>query len=185
MSGNGEIAARQRAMLQASSATVLAMQTSPSPAFRLVALDAALFAPYAALDDAQLQARGARRMVVDSHPGYPCRVSLADAALGERVILLHHAHHDVATPYRASGPIFVREVAATATPAPGAIPAAIALRQLSVRAYDAQGWMHAAEVCQGTELDAAIARLFADARIAYLQVHNAKPGCYACRVERA
>ena len=158
--------------------------SSPNAAFRVVALDAATFAPMFALSDEELQAHGARRTVADTKPGYPCRISLADAEMGERVLLLHHAHHAVDTPYRASGPIFVREIASTQAIAPGVIPAAIALRQLSVRAYDAHGWMHAAEVCKGAELDGVIARLFADARIAYLHVHNAKPGCYACRVER-
>ncbi|HTE53129.1 MAG TPA: DUF1203 domain-containing protein [Kofleriaceae bacterium] len=37
----------------------------------------------------------------------------------------------------------------------------------------------------GTELAALIERLFADADTAYLHVHNARPGCYAARVDRA
>lgn len=34
-------------------------------------------------------------------------------------------------------------------------------------------------------LEAAVQRLFADPAIAYLHVHNAKPGCYNCSVVRA
>lgn len=153
--------------------------------FRFVPLPLAPFAPLFALSDADLAARGARRLIADCRPGYPCRVSLVDALPGERVLLLPHVHHDVTGPYRASGPIFVREFAVPAQPAIGEIPDAIRLRQLSLRAYDADGWMQAADVCKGADAALAIERLFEDTRIVYLHLHNAKPGCYACRVERA
>jgi hypothetical protein len=41
------------------------------------------------------------------------------------------------------------------------------------------------EPVDGRELEAAIDRLFADPRAAYLHVHFAAPGCYAARVDRA
>jgi hypothetical protein len=47
--------------------------------FRFVALPSGKFAPPFAESDAALQARGVRRMIVDEKPGFPCRVSLADA----------------------------------------------------------------------------------------------------------
>lgn len=161
------------------------MHKTRHPDFRLVALAAETFSHLHALPDAALHAQGARRLVVDAPNAFPCRVSLADGLVGERVILLPHAHHDVPGPYRASGPIFVREQASTASPAPGEIPDAIRRRLLSVRAYDADGWMHAAQVCEGTALADVIETLFADTRIAFLHLHHARPGCYACRVERA
>jgi hypothetical protein len=37
----------------------------------------------------------------------------------------------------------------------------------------------------GTELDAAIRDLFADPAVGYLHIHNARPGCHNCRVDRA
>ena len=42
-------------------------------------------------------------------PSFPCRVSLTDREIGERVLLLNHVSHDVANPYRASHAIFVAE----------------------------------------------------------------------------
>jgi len=36
----------------------------------------------------EIGARGARRVIADSTPGYPCRVSLADAAVGDELLLL-------------------------------------------------------------------------------------------------
>ncbi len=51
------------------------------------------------------------RMQADSKPGYPCRITLEDAEPGESLLLLRWTHLDMQTPYRASGPIFVRELA--------------------------------------------------------------------------
>ena len=84
--------------------------------FQLVALPSEQFASLFRQSDAELQARGIRRMLVDAKPGYPCRVSLMDAEVGESVLLIPYTHHDVSSPYRASGPIFVRAGATTATP---------------------------------------------------------------------
>ena len=57
-------------------------------------------------------------------------------------------------------------------------------RLLSVRAYDERHYIVDAEVVPGTELETLIDRFFADPRVAYLHVHNARRGCYACRVDR-
>ena len=78
--------------------------------FQIRALPAGQFAHLTQLSDAELAAQNIHKRVVDAHPGYPCRVSLQDADIGETVFLLHHCHHDEATPYRASHAIFVRRV---------------------------------------------------------------------------
>ena len=46
------------------------------------------------------------------------------------------------------------------------------------------GGLCAAEVMPGAELEAALPRLLGSPEVAYLHVHNAKPGCFACAVER-
>ena len=153
--------------------------------FRITALAAETFAPLHALDDDTLRTRGMRRMVADEKPGFPCRVSLMDAEPGERVILLPFTHHDVDSPYRGTGPIFVREAAVTATPAVGEIPALLRPRLLSLRAYDRDAMMLGCEVVEGRDLEAAIAGQFADPAATYLHVHNARPGCFNCAIERA
>lgn len=152
--------------------------------FRFVAAEYERFAPLFELSDAELGQLGARRMTVTGKPGYPCRASLVDAEVGETVLLVPYLHHDTCSPYRASGPIFVREGAATARPAPGEVPVMMRHRLLSLRAYDCDGTMIDAEVVRGTEVEEAIGRLFADGRAQYLHVHNAGPGCFNCRVER-
>ena len=152
--------------------------------YRITGLSPEPFRALFALDDAALQAHGMRRVIADSKPGFPCRVSLEDAEPGESLPLLPWTHLDAASPYRASGPIFVREAAREQCVVRNAIPGQQRTRLLSVRAYDADGWMHDAEVAEGVQLEALIERFFADPRIAFLHVHNARRGCYACRVDR-
>jgi hypothetical protein len=40
------------------------------------------------------------------------------------------------------------------------------------------------EVLQGSELEAIAGSMLEDNGVEYLHVHNAKPGCFAVRVER-
>jgi len=47
--------------------------------FRIVGLPLAQFEPLFSLDDNELPEEGARRLIVDAKPGFPCRVSLQDA----------------------------------------------------------------------------------------------------------
>ena len=152
--------------------------------FRIVPLRLKDFSPLFSLNDTELAKHGARRVVADTQPGFPCRVSLVDADAGERLILLAFIHHDVASPYRASGPIFIRELAQEASLSPGEIPEVATTRLLSVRAYDAMGMMVNCEVAQGSDLAKQINHFLANPQISYLHLHNARAGCYSCRVER-
>ena len=152
--------------------------------FVIRGLDPKLFAPYFAVSDAELAALHARRVIADG-PGYPCRVSLVDASPGDELVLCHHAHHDVASPYRAAGPIFVRRAATASASFVDVVPPVLATRLLSVRAYDAAGDLVAAEVVPGAELRAQIERMFGDPAVAYLHAHNARPGCFAARIDRS
>ncbi|MBE0363863.1 hypothetical protein PULV_a1373 [Pseudoalteromonas ulvae UL12] len=79
--------------------------------FVFVALSEELFASYTDMSDSELLQHNAMWLTVDSCPGYPCRVSLQDAQVGEQVLALSFTHHDVASPYKAAGPIFVRKQA--------------------------------------------------------------------------
>lgn len=153
--------------------------------FRIRALDPRPFAPLFALDDAELARRGAVRRVADAKPGFPCRVSLADAEVGETVLLVNHEHQPAPGPFRSRHAIYVREGVAEARPAAGEVPQLLRLRTLSVRAFDAAGMMRDAAVADGREAERAVERMLADPGVAYLHLHYAGPGCYAARVERA
>jgi Protein of unknown function (DUF1203) len=82
--------------------------------FRITGLPLEPFIPFFAMSDEELLCYGARRVVAKAEDAplmQPCRVSLRDSEPGEVSILLNYAHHVAATsPYRASGPIFVRRV---------------------------------------------------------------------------
>lgn len=153
--------------------------------FQFVALPYERFGALFSRSDEELRAMDARRMVVDDKPGYPCRVSLADAEVGETAILLPFIHHDVSTPYRGSGPIYVRSGASTAKPGAGEIPAMFEQRLLSVRQYDESAMLVDAELVQGNDLDNAIRRMLGNEDVSYLHIHNAALGCYLCRIVRA
>jgi hypothetical protein len=151
--------------------------------FVIAGLDPARFDPYFRLDDAALEAAGGRRVVADG-PGYPCRVSLTEAAPGEELVLLEYRHHDVASPYRASGPIYVRRASQAAARHVGEVPDALRRRLLSVRAYDHAGDLREAEVVSGDHLGDLLIRWFRRADIAVVHLHNARPGCFVARVVR-
>jgi hypothetical protein len=137
------------------------------------------------LSDDALAERQIVRTVVDKRPGFPCRVSLRDADVGETVLLLNYEHLSAASPYRSRHAIYVRENAAEADLEVNEIPEVLRTRILSVRAFDNAGMMLDADVVQGTDLAPVLRKMLDNAQVAYLHVHNAKAGCFAARVDRA
>ena len=152
--------------------------------YRLRGLEPALFDPLFALDDAALAARGMRWMQADAPIGFPCRISLEDAPVGEPVLLLPFTHQDSKSPYRASGPIFVRRGRQSAAEVVGELPPYLTRRPLSVRAYDASDEMIDADIVDGGAAEPLIERYLALDETAYLHIHFARRGCFACRVDR-
>ncbi len=152
--------------------------------FRILGLDPAPFRPMFRMSDALLREVGARRVRIDSPRSAPDRVTLDDAAPGETVLLLNHVYLDVESPYRGTHAIYVREADAERYDRVNTVPPALRGRMLSVRAFDAAGMMRDADLTAGDELETLIERLFADPAVHYLQVHFAKRGCYAARIER-
>jgi hypothetical protein len=152
--------------------------------FRVLGLAPDQFRPLFDLSDAALQERGMRRVIADD-PRLPCRVSMAHADPGEELLLLNYEHQPANTPYRATHAIYVRKAADHAYTAVDCVPEVLSSRQLAVRAFDAGHMMIDAEVLEGREAAAIFERFLANPKTSYLQVHNAKRGCYAARVERA
>jgi len=156
--------------------------------FRITGLPVEPFIPFFSMSDEELLTHGARRVVAkadDAPLMQPCRVSLRDSEPAEVSILMHYPHHVApASPYRASGPIFVRAGVSETASFVNHVPEQQLKRLLSVRAYDAAGIMVDAEVAEGTELEALIERMFRRDDVGFLHAHNAKRGCYACRIDR-
>jgi Protein of unknown function (DUF1203) len=137
-----------------------------------------------ALGDSELTARDIRRVVADEPHSAPCRVTLEDAQPGEQLLLLPFAHHVAASPFQASGPIFIREGAMAAFDEGNKLPPVFGGRLLSVRAYDNGGMMLDADVVE-SDPRGLFDKFFADPAVEYLHVHYARRGCYSCRVDRA
>lgn len=139
-------------------------------------------------DVATLPPGAVRHVVADEPDSYPCRRCLRDAEPGEALVLLAYDPFLGTSPYRQPGPVYVHAQECVPGPldlAPGAVPRQLARRRLSVRAFDADHLMSAAEVVDGPQVADVAQRLLADPDVAYLHVHNAAPGCFAVRVDRA
>ncbi len=156
--------------------------------FHISGLPIEPFIPFFSMSDEELRTHGAYRVIAkpeDAPLMQPCRVTLRNSEPGEVSILLNYPHHVTPTsPYRASGPIFVRQGLTKTATFVNHVPAQQRIRLLSVRAYDTAGIMVDAEVREGTELEAVIERMFTRDDVAFLHAHNAKRGCYSCSIDR-
>ncbi len=152
--------------------------------FRITGLPAASFTALFGLSDAALAAHHAQRFTADAKPGYPDRIALRDAEVGETVILVNHPHLPDAGPYRASHAIFVLEGETRAYDAIGTVPPVLRSRMLSLRGFDADTMMIEADLVDGRDVEGTIARFLANRDVTFIHVHYAKRGCYACRVDR-
>lgn len=152
--------------------------------YRILGLDPAPFRPHYGLGDAELQRLGIRRVRVESENSMPERIELRDGSPGETLLLLNHMHQSAFGPYRSCHAIYVREGAERAAEYVNEIPAVLARRTLSLRAFDAAGDIVDAALAEGSGQAPAIRRLLAEPRAQYLHAHYAAFGCYAARIER-
>ena len=153
--------------------------------YRITGLNPESFRDLFGLSDEALAARGVQRMIVDHKPGYPDRVEMRDLEPGESVLLLNYTHQPSNTPYHASHAIFVREHAGAGYNRVDEVPQVLRTRPISLRAFDAADMMIDADLVEGDAVEERIKQFLANPRVAYLQAHYAKRGCYAGRVERA
>ncbi len=154
-------------------------------AFQIHALPESQFTELFALSDEELAQHSACRVVVDAKPGVPCRVSLADAEVGETAILLNYEHQPNDSPYRAAHAIFVRAGVRQARLQVDEVPQVLIERLLSVRAFDKAHQMIDADVTDPPELAGRIEGMFGNPNVSYLHLHYAKRGCFAASVTRA
>jgi hypothetical protein len=153
--------------------------------FRISGLPSENFRHLFGLPDAELARHGAVRVVADARPGFPDRIALRDAEIGECLLLLNYTHQPADNAYRASHAIFVLEGAQERYDAIGTVPEVIRVRPISLRAFDASDLMIDADLVDGAVLEPVIERLLENPRVAYLHAHYAKRGCYAARIDRA
>jgi len=152
--------------------------------YRITGLDPAPYKPLFGLSDDELAERGMVRMIVDKKPCFPCRVSLTDRDIGERVLLLNHVSHDVANPYRASHAIFVAEGVEEPAEFVDEVPPVFETRVLSLRGFDRNGMIAEALLAQPGNADAGLRKLLENPDVAMVHAHNAARGCFSAKIER-
>lgn len=152
--------------------------------YRITGLEREQFAHYFDMDDAELARHDAVRVTAGADKGWPCRISLQDANAGETLVLLNHVSHDVATPYRSSYAIYLRDRANTEPEYIDEIPPVFEGRPMAFRAFDADGMLRNAALALPGQADMKIRELFESSDIAYIHAHNAAHGCFSAKVER-
>ncbi len=152
--------------------------------FKILALPIEPLAHLFTMDDEQLKANQAARLIVDNSPGFPCRVSLADANMGETIILTHYQHQNCDSPFRSSHAIYVRQQAKQVKLATGIVPICIESRLISLRAFDDRDFIIDAEVIEGTMLNERLSKILQNLHVQYVHLHYAKLGCFAAKVIR-
>jgi hypothetical protein len=136
------------------------------------------------LDPDLVRTAGAQRVTATAKPGFPCRVTLEDAEVGETMLLFHHVSHDVDTPYRSAYAIYVRENAQAPAHYVDEVPPILQGRPLGLRGFDAVGMLRGALLALPGEADAKIRALFDQPEIATIHAHNAAHGCSAAKIVR-
>ena len=101
------------------------------------------------------------------------------------MILFNYAHQPEDSPYRATHAVFVREHAEQAELSINEVPEVIRSRLMSLRFFDEHHMMIDADVVEGPGVAEALSRAFDKDEIAYVHLHNAKPGCFAASAFRA
>ncbi|KAB7615310.1 DUF1203 domain-containing protein [Amylibacter sp. SFDW26] len=153
--------------------------------FQIHALDQTQFEHYFSMSEQELTNANAVLETVTESPGYPCRVSLADAKVGETILLVNYSHLPEASPYQASHAIYVRKDIPSVKLEPDTIPDVISSRLISIRAFDNNHMMQRADVVDGKILKGQLEEILAEGTISYIHLHNAKQGCFAAKVTRA
>ena len=153
--------------------------------FQISGLDEGNFRHLFGQDAGELAKYGVERLTVESHPGYPCRVSLKDVEIGETVLLMNYEPLPVPSPYRSSHAIFVHEGASRTIGDTNQIPEMLLSRLLSVRAFDQSGMMVDADIVDGHELEPIVECMLSMRSVSFLHLHNARRGCFLARLDRA
>ena len=152
--------------------------------FKVQGLSARPFVHLYGKSDEELQSLRIRRYVVDREFGFPDRIEMRDASVGESMLLLNHMSMDKPSPYQASHAIFIREGAEERFEAVNEIPAVMSSRMLSLRAFDQSGMIIDAGLATGNEIGMLVQRFFENKEVEHIDAHNAARGCYSGRVVR-
>ncbi len=144
-------------------------------------------APYRALFEAPpevLAENLAEWREIEAFGGHPCRVTLEEAQIGERVLLINFVSLDKPTPFRASHAIYVRENAQIAAVYEDCLPDMLVNRTLGLRGFTEDGYLHHGALAAAGEAHISIGELLRQSEVAYVDIHAAGYGCFIARAER-
>jgi hypothetical protein len=116
---------------------------------------------------------------------FPVRCCLRDATAEEGVLLLSMQPRSGGSPYAAPGPVYIHRDRCAGYSPRGEVPQMLRGRTLSLRGYTDEHMMTGTAVVAGDDLEDAAQQLLHLPGTAYLFVHFAGPGCYACRIDPA
>lgn len=153
-------------------------------AFVVTGLSAEPYTHLYGLPDDDLARHGAYRYQADASPGFPDRIEMRDAQVGESLLLVNHASMDQDTPYKTAHAIFVLEGAQESYRAEDTIPQVMQRRLLSLRAFDGAGMMLDAQLAEGDAISETVERLLSNHAVDRIHAHYALRGCYAGLFER-
>ncbi len=122
-------------------------------------------------------------IVADRPAAFPCRHCLRDAEPGEALLLASYSPFALHGPYKEIGPVFVH-ARPCARFTGGDVPLQLRRRLLALRGYDRAQSLVDGVVVEGAAIEEALASLFARAEIDWVHARFARPGCFACRIER-
>ncbi len=143
--------------------------------------------PPSLVDEARAAALAAGTAVeaaADDGP-FPVRCCLADVESGDGVLLLSLQPPCERSPYTAASPVYVHARRCAGHRPSAEVPEILRERRLSLRGYDERHMITGTAVVEGADVEQAAGDLLADPATAYVFVHFAGPGCYACRIDRA
>ena len=145
------------------------------------------FAPLFALLRGELSRIDARRVVADRKPGFPCRVSLVDADIGEELLL-----SAVRAPAGRPRPTARRGRFSCARPRSGRLEPGVVPDYVRTRLMSVTGLRRGAsdDRCRGVSGNRGrpghrLPRCSRAREAAYIHLHNANRGCFSCAVRRA
>jgi hypothetical protein len=151
--------------------------------YTIEGIDPGRFAPLFSASSEELSRLNARIMFADND-SYPCRVSLTEATRGDTLLLVNYQHQPAASPYRSAHAIFVARGSQIRGTFRNEIPPIIRARTLSIRAFDTNHLIVAADIVEGSQCESLIRQLLDRSDTAYLHVHFAKRGCFAATARR-
>lgn len=121
-------------------------------------------------------------------PGFPCRACLRLGLPGETMLLASWDLPLPQGPYWTPSPGFLHAQECGGAPVEDALPETVTANAIvSLRHYDAEGMClyDLGVVVAGEEAEAALRARIDDPRVAFVNIHTARPGCWLTRVEKA